>query len=292
MGVGEWFETCNANLQVSEANVISQRYCAITRRLNIDFWNTDSETAHSLYVGSYGRNTAIHGISDVDMLFQLPSSMYTQYNGHLYNGQSALLQAVRESIKRTYAITSVGADGQVICVPFTDKISFEVLPAFVRDDNSYLFPDSNNGGSWRVTNPRPEIAAIRDRNTNCNFNLVPLCRLMRAWKGLWTVPISGLLIDTLAYQFIGNWQYRDKSFFYHDFMCRDFFLFLANQDGNQTVWKAPGSGQHVSKSGNFQYKAKQCYNLAVDAIQYNSDNKEWSATQKWKEIFGTAFPNN
>lgn len=45
---------------------------------------------HSLYVGSYGRNTAIDGLSDLDMVFQLPYDLYTQYNSYTGNGQLVL----------------------------------------------------------------------------------------------------------------------------------------------------------------------------------------------------------
>jgi hypothetical protein len=267
------------------------RYRAITRRLNTDFWGSSSETTHSLYVGSYGRNTAIDGTSDVDIVFQLPYGIYKQYNEYQEKGQSALLQAVRESVKRTYSVTNIGADGQVIAVPFADSVTFEVLPAFLNKDDSYTFADSNGGGSWRTTNPRAEISAIRDRNATCNYNLFPLCRMMRAWKRQWDVPISGMLIDTLAYQFIEDWQYREKSYFYYDFMSRDFFQFLANQDESQQFWRAPGSDQYVWKLGNFQYKAKRCYNLSVEAIDYQMDDKNWTARQRWRNIFGTTFPN-
>ena len=57
--------------------------------------------------------------------------------------------------------------------------------------------------------------------------------MMRAWKKKMSVPIGGLLIDTLAYQFIVNWKHRTKSFYYYDWMCRDFFAFMANQDKAQ-----------------------------------------------------------
>ena len=72
MGLAEWFQGFCDNLQVKDGGTISMRYKAITRRLNTDFWTTTSETSHSLYVGSYGRNTAIEGFSDLDMIFQLP----------------------------------------------------------------------------------------------------------------------------------------------------------------------------------------------------------------------------
>lgn len=65
MGLADWFSTFCANIQVQDGGTISIRYKNITRRLNSDYWTTTSDTAHSLYVGSYGRNTAIQGISDL-----------------------------------------------------------------------------------------------------------------------------------------------------------------------------------------------------------------------------------
>jgi hypothetical protein len=293
MGLAEWFSGFCDTIQVKDGGTISSRYKAITQRLNTDFWTTTSDSAHSLYVGSYGRNTATDGFSDLDMLFQLPFSVYEQYNAHQGNGQSALLQAVKTSIERTYSTTSVRADGQVILVPFTDGITFEVVPAFVNKDGSFTFPNANDGGSWKTTNPKPEIEAIRKRNNECNGNLVPLCRMMRAWKAKWEVPIGGLLIDTLAYQFIESYQYRDKSFLYYDFMSRDFFRWMADQNREQEFWKAPGSGQYVYGKGLFQYKATRCCNIACEAIAHEtaSPKQEWSAKQKWREIYGTAFPD-
>ena len=293
MGLADWFSTFCGNIQVQDKGTISSRYKTITQRLNTDFWNTNSETSHSLYVGSYGRNTAIQGFSDLDMIFQLPYAVYQQYNNYSGNGQSALLQAVRQSIRKRYPSSDVGADGQIVEIAFTDGITFEVVPAFVNENDSFTFPDANAGGRWRTTNPKPEIEAIRSRNKDCNGNLIPLCRMMRAWKSRWNVTIGGLLVDTLAYQFIDDWTYKDKSYFYYDYMCRDFFAFMAGQDEDQEYWRAPGSGQYVDGKGLFQRKAKKCYNISLEAIAHEvaSPKREWSAKQKWREIFGTSFPS-
>ena len=293
MGLADWFSTFCGNIQVQDGGTISSRYKAITRRLNTDFWPTTSDTSHSFYVGSYGRNTAIEGFSDLDMIFELPSALYHQYDCYSGNGQSALLQAVRSSMQKLYSTSDVGADGQVIAVNFQDEITFEVVPVFVNTAGSYTFPNANNGGSWQTTNPKPEIQAIRDRNATCNNNLVPLCRMMRAWKNKWGVPIGGLLVDTLAYQFIIGWKYKDKAYTYYDYMCRDFFKWMADQDSNQDYWKAPGSGQYVYRKGLFQYKATRCYNISLEAIKHETatPKEEWSAKQKWREIFGTSFPD-
>ncbi len=293
MGLAEWFSAFCSNIKVQDGGTISTRYRTITRRLNTDFWGSTSDTSHSLYVGSYGRNTAIEGFSDLDMIFELPSALYFQYDSYSVNGQSALLQAVRTSMQKTYSSSSIGADGQVVVVSFQDGITFEVVPVFVNKAGSYTYPNSNNGGSWSTTNPRPEIQAIRDRNASCNYNLVPLCRMMRSWRRKWGVPIGGLLVDTLAYQFIQNYEYRDKSYLYYDWMCRDFFGWMSDQNKDQSYWRAPGSNQYVYGKGLFQYKAKQCYNLAVEAIAHETaePKREWSAKQKWRDIFGTTFPD-
>lgn len=293
MGLSEWFSIFCSSIQIKDGSSISARYKAITRRLNTDFWNITSETLHSLYVGSYGRNTAIRGFSDLDMVFELPSALYFQYDKYSGNGQSALLQAVRNSMQKTYSTSSIGGDGQVVVVSFKDGITFEVVPVFNNKAGSYTYPDSNSGGSWKATNPKPEIEAIRTRNKACNGNLIRLCRMMRAWKKRWEVPIGGLLVDILAYQFIDGWQYKDKSFLYYDFMCRDFFRFMADQDKEKAYWKAPGSGQHVYGKGLYQWKATRCYNISLEAIEHETatPNREWSAKQKWREIFGKSFPD-
>jgi len=293
MGVANWFETFCSNIKMSAVtnSTISNRYKQITKRLNIDYYNSYSETSHGLYVGSYGRDTEIHS-SDIDVLFELPNSTYHKYNDYDGNGQSALLQAVKNSIKKTYSTTDTKGDGQIIQVRFSDGINFEVLPAFINSDGkTFTFADSNNGGSWKTTDPRSEIDAIKSRNQTCNYNLKKLCRMMRAWKDAMDVPIKGLLIDTLAYQFMGDYVHRDKSYLYYDFMCRDFFEFMKNQDKEKTYWMAPGSYRWVWNIDNFRYKATLAYNISLAAIKADTDKYEYTAKSKWREIFGTKFPS-
>lgn len=290
MSVSTKFQNFCTEIRIPSSVVgnISYRYKRITRQLNKDYWDTESDTSHSLYVGSYGRDTEIL-TSDIDMLFRLPYSVYERINSHSGNGQSALLSEVRDSIKKTYGTTHISGDGQVVKINFDDGVGFEIVPCFVNKDDSYTYPDSNSGGSWKVTNPKPEIEAIRKVNDSCNGNLKNLCRMMRAWKEQWAVPMGGLLIDTLAYQFLKNWEYKDNSYLYYDWMTRDFFEFVKDQDESKTYWLAPGSGQYVWKKGDFRYKAVRGYNLAVEAIEYETQEMPYSANGKWREIFGTKF---
>ena len=289
MSVADNFESFTNNLIVPNQDSISTRYKTITRRLNTDFWDTTSNTSHSLYVGSYGRNTAIKGFSDLDMLFQLPYTTYEKYNAYTSNGQSALLQAVKNSLAKTYSSSHVGGDGQVVVINFTDDIRFEILPAFINKDSSYTYPDSNGGGSWKTTNPKPELDAMQARDSIYSGKLRRLCRMMRAWKNEHNVPIKSLLIDTFAYRFVDSWEHNNKSYMYYDWMVRDFLKHLKDQP-ELDYWGAPGSGSRVYSIGKFQYRANQGYNLALEAIEKESNNYPHSARSKWRELFGTLYP--
>lgn len=292
MAIGDWFQTFCANIRISpeKRSSIGYRTGRIVGQLNADLRGLDSKTSYRFYVGSYGRSTAIPSVSDVDLLYELPLDLYKRFDSHTSNGQSALLSLVSGSIQKTYPTTKIGGDGQVVVIRFDDGITFEVLPAFVNTANGYTFADTNNGGTWRGCMPKQEMEAFRNRNTACNGNLVELARMARAWRDQNSVPLSGMLIDTLAYQFIDGWQYKDKSYVYYDWMTRDFFAFLAGQSSTQTYWSAPGSGSRVY-GGGFQYKARQAELRTKEAIDNQQSNYDVTAKQIYRGIYGSAFPS-
>lgn len=292
MGVADEFAQFKDryNIGMELISSIAYRYQRITGQLNKDFRSVDSKTANSLYVGSYGRDTAAKGISDLDVAYILPPALYAQYDAYASNGQSALLQAVKNSIKKTYATSEAFGDGQVVVINFDDGITFEILPVFDNRAGTWTYPNANQGGSWQTCNPRAEIEAIRTRNLVVNHNLKHLCRMMRVWRDYNSVPMSGALIDTLAYQFIENWEYRDKSFLYHDYMARDFLKFLADQPRDQTYWRMPGSASFVWTKGNFQAKAATDHSFAVAACGFQKDEEGPQRRSKWRTVFGPTFP--
>lgn len=289
LAVSEWFQEFCGNIRISNTDInnIQYRYKQITKRINIDYWSNNSETLHSRYVGSYGRGTDIH-TSDIDVIVQLPYATYKKFSDYLGNGQSALLQEVKNVLQKTYRTSYLKGDGQIVGLNFTDGICFEILPAFINNDGSYTYADTHNGGSWKKTDPKKEIAAINSMNSSTNNNLKRLCRMLRTWKAKWNVPISGLLVDTLANRFIENWMYKDKSYLYYDFMSRDFFKFLSKFT-NTSFCHAPGSNDLVFVGGYYSKKASSSYELAQEAI---SKEKDFPATakSKWREIYGSKFP--
>lgn len=224
MTISEMFKDFLSNLAIDNAGQITLRYEEITSCLNKKFRDADSKTANSLQVGSYGRWTGINGISDLDMLYIMPSSSWDTYN--VKNGQSKLLTDTKNAISARYPKTEIYVDRLVVCVQYTN-FYVEVQPVFEyydEDDKSYFkYPDTYNGGSWKITKPRQEIAAMKEFVDQKNKNLRKLCKMARAWKNKHGIGMGGLLIDTLAYNFLNaTTDYDDKSYLYYNRMSRDF----------------------------------------------------------------------
>ena len=290
MGVTEDFEKFCKNIRLDDDTVetISNRCKRITQRLNIDFWDSWSETNHSFYSGSYGRGTETK-TSDIDLVMVLPSSTYWKYDAYSTNGQSALLQAVKSSIEKTYSSTDVGGDGQVVVVRFSDGMRFEVVPAFECNDGTYLYPDSNNGGSWKSMDPKAEINAFNTMNAKCNKNLKRLCRMAREWNQKNGVCMKGIIIDSAAYRFISDYEYKDKSYLYYDWMSRDFMKYLY-ENADKDYWVVPGSGWHAKYAYSFKREANEGYERCIAAIKADGEGKPYTCHTKWREHYGSKFP--
>lgn len=282
MTISEMFKDFLSNLVIDNSGSISTKYGEITRSLNQKFRGTESKTDNTLQVGSYGRWTGIKGISDLDMLYIMPNSKWDTYK----NDQSKLLTDTKDAIKARYPNTEVKVDRLVVQVLFTNFM-VEVQPVFEQDDKSFKYPDTYNGGSWKITKPRDEITAMKDFVDQKNKNLRKLCKMARAWKNKHGVGIGGLLIDTLAHNFLNSTtDYDDKSYTYYDWMCRDFFKYLS-EEPNKAFYLALGSNQQVKVRSKFQRKAKKAYNLCLKAIDAGETD---SANKKWKKVFGRPFP--
>ncbi len=287
MNTAEIFKDFLTNIKISDdkAEEISYRYGRITKALNKEFRDTDSKTSNSLQVGSYGRYTGINGISDLDMLYIMPASKWDNYNKT--GGQLKLLQDTKTAISNTYSSSDIKVDRCVVTVKFSDS-HIDIQPVFEIEDQDYKYPDTYRDGSWKITKPRKEMDAMVEFSDNKNKNLRRLCKMARAWKNKHGVCMNGLLIDTLAYNFLKATTYFDeKTFSFYDEMCKDFFKYLYELPKDQTEFGALGSKQRVKVKKSFNRKAKKAYDLSLDAFDATTDKLKHN---KWRDVFGKDFP--
>lgn len=246
---------------------ISMRYHTVTAAVNKEFLNSSSKTQNSIYVGSYGRGTAID-TSDLDILIALPENEYLRYDAAKGNGQSRLLQAVRQAILTAYPRSDIRADGQVVKISFSDGIRFEILPAFKNTDwygnwdGTYKYPDSNMGGNWRSTNPKAEQVAMKTKNTNSNGLLYDTCQHFRYVRDNYysSYHLSGILIDSFVYHAMGNWRWTppgesssSASGSYEQVLLN---YLIQNSSLGTLPLTAPGSSQTVSTAQSLECLTK------------------------------------
>lgn len=282
-------EFCN-NIRMSDSMIenIRYKYHRITKCINQTYWYSSSETDHSLYVGSYGRGTSIDS-SDIDIVVELPYTVFSRYKTYSGNGPSSLLQHVRNSLLDTYSQSNISGDGQVVSIIFTD-MTFEIVPVSRNYDGTYEYPDTNNGGSWKNMDPRSEKSEMDSMNKVCNHNLKRLCRMIRAWNIYNDVSLHGQFIDATCYDFIKSYVNKSQSYLYYDEMSRDYFKYMLDRN-DRTYWYMPGSNRTVYPIYSFKRDVKVAYELATSAIESQNKGNMYTACKTWREIFGTNFPS-
>ena len=249
---------------------------------------SDDSKSHMYIVGSVGRKTAVNGNSDLDILFDLPSEIYTKYNNYESKGQSALLQDVKSVLQEKYPNTDIRGDGQVVVIDF-NKYTIELVPAFKQPDSRFKYPDTHDGGSWKITDPLSEQAECLDCENQSNNKYFDFCRMIRCWKNNIGFKFGGLLIDTLVYNFFcDNDYFANKNIENYTEILLQLFDYLKSQNKDQTYWYAVGSNQQVynSDNGKFVLEAKLALKKLNEAIKIESIDDTLS------ELFGTVYSNN
>ena len=288
MTLSSSFSTFLSNIKVSNYDVIGMRYKEITKKLNTTFRDTDSETANSLQVGSYGRYTGIKGISDLDMLYIMPTGKWNTYK----DSPAKLLADTRDAIKDRYPNTDVHYDRLVVVVNFAD-FTFEVQPVFevTNEDGihtDYKYPDSIKD-CYKITKPKQEQEAMTEFKNEHGEQHRHLCKMMRAWKDQVGLVMGGLLLDTLAYNFLTDrGDYDNATYSNYGFMIRDFLEYLKDQP-KQDHYQALGSKQDVKVKHPFKTKANDSYQTAKSACEEEDESKR---NNLWQDILGKDFPKS
>lgn len=282
----DFYDFCN-NIRLDNFEDMQTTINGITKKLNRHYYDIDDEESNMYIVGSVGRTTAIKNTSDLDLIFDLPQSVYDRINDNEGNKQSQLLQEVKNVLKEKYPNTELKGDGQVVVINFT-KYTVELVPGFKQNDESFKYPDTHDEGSWKITNPIPEIDECKKVNTDTNGNFTNICHMIRSWKNKKGFKFKGLLIDTLVNNFLEK-KTEYKNCGYEDYLnlVKDVFEFLKNEDKDQSYWFAIGSNQKIynDDGGKFVNKARKTYNKIKD-LNENSKN----LNKELRSLFGKEFP--
>ena len=282
------FKTFCKNIELNNYQEMKNSAGEIAKKLNKVYYGLEADSSAHLYiVGSVGRKTAIKGSSDLDIIFELPDSTYKKFDSYQINGQSSLLQEVKEYLEERYPRTKISGDGQVVVIEF-NKYTVELVPGFKQSDNRFKYPDTHDGGSWKYTDPLPEQDECQNCENISNNNYFNFCHIIRSWKNTKEFKFGGLLIDTLVYNHFkdNEWYATSTTKDYFD-IFKKILAYLGEQERDRKFWYALGSNQQIQNSGNgiFVSKAKEALRIIEDA-EDSGDNID----EILRDLLGIDYP--
>ena len=289
MTLSSRFDRFLANIRLTDDQKTkgAERREAVIQHLNAHYHNSASKTANSQYVGSWAKRTRIRPPRDVDVLFELPASVYHRFETRVGNKQSQLLQEVKQILLSKYTNTDIRGDGPVVIVPFT-AYNVEIVPAFALQGGGHWVCMTHNGGQYKKADYKAEADSISTSNTANNGNTRDLVRMMKCWQGYCSVPIKAFHIELMAIEFLSGWEHRGKSKTYYDWMVRDFLSHLINKAGGFVF--APGTYEAMAVGTAWKSKAETAFIRAKKACEHEGNSQTMLAGGEWQKIFGNDFP--
>jgi len=263
----------NIKLTKKQRNDAKTKYKGVCEKLH-DYYYSDLEYSGKtkLLIGSYGKKTNIRPPRDVDVIFIMPADKFEQYNNHQSNGQSRLLQDIRNILNEKYTATnSIRAWGMVVLIEFSDGThNVELLPAWEQDNGTFIIPNTKNNGSWDVWDYRRELDRIDKSNNETNGITRFLIRTLKKWTDNCTVKLNSFQIEDYVLAFLETQQTEGNSY---SLLIKNVFSYIDNRSPVEAK-------SHIETA----------YTRAKKAYDFEQNEKMGEATTEWKKLFGDDFP--
>lgn len=273
------------NIELTEYQVEDgdKKATSVCKTLHEHYYDENYTGSTKLLIGSFGKNTAIRPPSDVDVIFLLPQSEKERYDKRSGNGQSQLLQDVKNLLLKTYPLTDIKGDGPVVMINF-DSYKIEVTPSF-KSFWGYSVPLTRDDGNWENINPIREKEEIIKSNERSKGNTRNLIKMIKKWKNYCNVPLKSFYIELLVIDFLEENEQYYYGFHAYDMLLYEFFKFLLGSKNKIKI--LPGIINFINYGDTWESKAKTACKNARNA--WLSDSKE-DAIDYLRKIFGYNFP--
>ncbi len=273
MAIQEQFEKFYKNIRLTQAqrDDAKRKYDGVCGKLHEYYYpDTTYDGGTRFLIGSYGKKTHIRPARDVDVIFIMPVEKFSQYDDNNSNCQSQLLQDIKTILEEKYPNTPIKAFGKVVVLEFADpQHNVEVQPAWENENGTFTIPNSENGGSWEIVDPRAEIKRIKESDEQTGKTRV-LIRMTKKWSGPRSVSVKSYVIENKVLEFfLANSS--DK----YAPLIRDFFAYFHNSISDE----------------NLRSHLNTAMNRATKACDFESEQKLDKATEEWQKVFGSDFPS-
>lgn len=274
MSIQEQFEKFYENIKLTQAQRedAKRKYDGVCGKLHSYYYPDTTYDGNTRFlIGSYGKKTHIRPARDIDVIFIMPPEKFSQYNDNSSNCQSQLLQDIKATLEEKYPDTPIKAFGKVVVLEFSDpQHNVELLPAWENENGTFTIPNSENGGSWEIVDPRAEAERIKDSDEQTGKTKI-LIRTIKKWSELCTAPVKSYAIENKVLEFFSinspSGEYATT--------VRDFFSYFYNS----------------ASDNNLRSHLNTALNRAIKACDFESEQKLEEATDEWKKVLGDDFPS-
>jgi hypothetical protein len=280
--VDDAFANLKSQLEITESeSELAQRRHEEIR----DHVATEWELEDDFLTGSYRRHTKTKKLKDVDIFVVVKRD---GAQGHLRDlGPSALLNELKKVLEKKYA--SVTIDRMACVVDFgSDEIaSYDVVPAFKRDEGGYEIPDTQTG--WIATNPKRHHELTSEKNAACDEKWVPFVKMVKgANRELDDAVDPSFLLEVMALELVDEpfGRYQDELVFF----------FASAADQIDRPWPDPAEvGPDVNSMSTSQRQTARAALLeaqqsAERAVWHEDNRQERAAVEEWRKLFGWRMP--
>lgn len=242
-------------------------------------------------LGSFAKNTGRTPLADVDVLFHMPAGTYGRFEAYTGNGQSALLQEVRDVLRKRYPGTDIRGDGPVVVVAFTSGANVEVVPGVLFSEDPDILhaackvPVTRDGGSWESSDYGAEYDALWRVDQPRKGQVARLIRYMKAWRAAHGVTFKSFVIELMAVDFAKNWPTSQSDYLYDDWLVRDFLKYAVEH--YYSTYRMPGTGKQIDTGYGWYETAKKSHESARLACVFGSDSTLYLTY--WRQVFGSGF---
>ncbi len=92
-------------------------------------------------------------------------------------------------------------------------------------------------------------------------------------------------MELLVISFLDQWPHRNQSYFYYDWMCRDFFAWLTWQ--RNAVLFVESTSEYMNIGEDWLSRTQSAFSRAFKACELEEKNDMLAAGDEWQKIFGT-----
>lgn len=150
--------------------------------------------------GSYSRDTALRPIDDVDIVFIVEPSHWSQWPSLWRPEPYEVLDSFARAIRHRYTLSSVYGQRRSVNLRLSD-LDIDVVPALsANEHSSAIYVPDRQARTWILSNPKEHARQATQVNRSRDGQLKPLVKLLKLWNRQLpsTAQVKSFLLETMA----------------------------------------------------------------------------------------------